>query len=370
MQRIIAQCYKELVKFKRDRISLALAFILPFTTLVIFGFAVRLEITNIPLFVQNLDNSLFSHTYTESLFSNKLFTQINTPTPKLSNPQKLIDEGTVQASIVIPSNFTNQVQSGLPSNIEVLVDATDVNNARIIKNRIQTITESFLQHQGLDKSKNQITSNIQLLSNPTRNETFFIIPGVYALILWIYPSLLASISMVREKEGGTILQVYASNIKSTEILIGKGLSFLLIGIIQALFVIGLGYVFWGLQLAGEPTSLIISTLIFLINSVMFGLLIGVSTDNLNSTIQGVSLLGFLTAFLLSGFIYPVSNIPFPLSLISNVIPSRYYIEITRDAFLRGNGWAGIGSSVVILTILAIVLFYMANTKLKRMQPFD
>jgi ABC-2 type transport system permease protein len=100
---------------------------------------------------------------------------------------------------------------------------------------------------------------------------------------------------------------------------------------------------------------------------MFGLMLGARTSNQNSAVQGVSLVGFLTALLLSGFIYPLSNIPFPLSLISNIVPARYYIEITRDAFVRGVGWAGIGTNLLIIFLLGMVLFLLAIKALSRMQ---
>jgi len=381
MQRIISLCRKELSQFKRDRLTLALAFLLPLMTLIIFGFAIRLEIKNVPLFVRDFDNSYLSRTYTKSLFANNSFKPVNRfslppassiekQSTKIPNPQELIDRGIAQAAVIIPLDFSSQIKSGSPSNVQVLVDATDVNNARLIKNIIQITTKSFLHNSGLQTSTDKITANVRLLSNPERKEALFIVPGVYALVLWIYPSLLASISMVREKERSTILQVYASSLSAEEMLLGKGLAYLLIGIGEALFVMTLGSLIWGLSFAGEPTSLLIATLIFLADSVMFGLLIGIRTDNLNSTIQAVSLIGFLTAFLLSGFIYPLSNIPFPLSLLSHIVPARYYIEVTRDTFLRGTGWAGVWSSLVVLAILGLLLFNAVRLKLKHMQLSD
>lgn len=381
MKRILSQCRKELAQFQRDRLTLALAFLLPFMTLIVLGFAIRVEVKNIPLLVQDFDNSRLSRAYTECLFATNQFKPINNfrlplldsksnQYSEISNPQSAIARGIAQAAVVIPPDFSRRIKSGLTSTVQVLVDGTDVNNARIIKNSIQATTKSFLHNSGLQQSADKIIAHVRLWFNPGRKESLSIIPGLYALILWIFPAVLTSVAMVREKEQGTILQVYASSLSATEILLGKGLAYLLIGIIQALLVMGTGSLIWQLSFAGEPTPLLISTPIFLGDSVMFGLLVGVRNENQNSAIQAVTLVGFLTAFLLSGLIYPLSNIPFPLSLVSKIVPARYYIEITRDAYVRGTGWSGMFLSLVVLFILGLLLFNAARFGLKRMQVSD
>lgn len=378
MKRIISQCQKELAQFQRDRLALALAFLLPFITLIIFGFAIRLEAKNIPLFVQDFDISPLSRAYIERLFATNQFEPINNfILPLLPSQdsaggrdqietQELIDRGIAKAAVIIPPDFSQQIKSGKTSTVQVLVDGTDVNNARIVKNSIQATTKFFL-FTGLQSSADKVVAHVRLWFNPGRKESLSIIPGLYAVILWIFPSLLTAIAMVREKEKGTLLQVYASSLSATELLLGKALAYLIIGIAQALFVMGFGSLIWQLSFAGEPTPLLISTLVFLIDSIMFGLLIGVRTGNQTSAVQAVALLGFLTALLLSGFIYPLSNIAFPLSLVSNIVPARYYIEITRDAYVRGTGWAGIWFSMLMLIILGSLLFNAARLGLKRMQ---
>lgn len=376
--RILSQCLKELAQFRRDRLTLALAFILPFMTLLIFGFAIRLESKNIPLFVQNFDTSSLSRSYIERLFATNQFVPINNsryplidnlqnPESRLQNPEDVIDSGLAKVAVIIPPDFSRQIKSGYPSTVQVLVDATDVNNARIIKNSIQATTQFFLRDSGLQPTTNKITAHVRLWFNPGRKESLSIIPGLFALILWIYPSLITAVAMVREKEKGTILQVYASSLTAVELLIGKGLAFLLVGISEAILVITVGALIWQLRFAGDPTPLLLGTLVFVADSVLFGLLIGVRTNEQNSAVQAVALLGFLTALLLSGFIYPLSNIPFPLSLIPNIVPARYYIEITRDAFVRGTGWVGVWLSMLMLVVLGIFIFRAAYFGLKRMQ---
>ena len=367
MQRIFSQCIKELSQFRRNRLTLALAFLLPLMTLIIFGFAIRLEVKNIPLAIQDLDNTPLSRAYIERLFATNKFIAPNEQVQGYKAPEVLIDRGLAKAAIIIPSGFNSQIKNGKASPVQVLIDATDTNNARVINNIIQATTRAFLRSSKIQPILDKIIPKTRIWFNPGRRESLYIVPGVYALILWVYPSLLTAIAMVREKEQGTMLQVYASDLSATELLLGKGLAYLIVAIGQSLCIMIIGAVIWGLKLAGSAMPLIFGTLIFTADAVAFGLLIGVRASNQNAAIQVVSLIGFLTALLLSGFIYPLSNIPFPLSLVSSIVPARYYIDITRDAYVRGTGWAGVWFSFGMLVILGLFLFNMARTGLKKMQ---
>jgi ABC-2 type transport system permease protein len=373
MKRIVSQCYKELAQFKRDRLTVALAFLLPFMTLIIFGFAIRLEAKNIPLFVQDFDNTPLSRAYIERLFATNQFIPVSESSiTQLSShdPQEVIDWGLAKVAVVIPPDFSRKIKSDLPIEVQAIVDGSDVNNARVIKNSIQATTLYFLRSSKLEPNTNKLIARTRLWFNPGRKESLYIVPGLFGLILWIYPSLLAAIAMVREKTQGTIVQVYASDLSATELLLGKGLAYLLIGILEAIFIMGSGVLIWPLGFAGDPILFLISTLIYLSDSVIFGLLIGSRSANQTSAIQAVAMIGFLSALLLSGFIYPLSNIPFPLSLISNLVPARYYLEISRDSFVRGTGWTGVWFFFIVLIVLGLLLFNAARLTLKRMQLSD
>ncbi len=365
MKRILAQCSKELAQFRRDRLTLALAFILPVMTLFIFGFAIRLEAKNISLVVQDFDRSNLSRQYAEGLYATNQFVPVqwNGDDPM----RDALDRGIGKAAIIIPPSFNRDITAGKTSTIQVLIDGTDVNNARVIKNSIQAFTRSFLQDQRLLTGTSKIIARTRLWFNPGRQESLYIVPGVFGVILAIYPALLAALAMSREKEQGTILQTYTSSISAAELLLGKCLAYFVVGIGQALFVIALGCAVFRIWFVGDPTPFIIGTGLFLIASVMFGLFIGVRANNRSVAVQGVASAGFLLALLLSGFIYPLSNIPFPLSLVTNIVPARYFIEISRDAFVRGTGWVGVWTAHLCLAALALVLFNLARRVMSRMQ---
>lgn len=368
MKRIFSQCIKELAQFRRDRLTVALAFLLPFITLIVFGFAIRLEAKNIPIVIQDFDNTPLSRSYIERLFATNQFVPIATSSS--NDPQTIIDRGLAKVAVIIPPDFSREIQSGSSSDIQVLVDGSDVNNARVVRNSIKATTLRFLRSSGLQSTPQKIAAKVRLWFNPGREESLYIIPGLYGLILWIYPSLLAAVAMVREKTQGTILQVYASTLSATELLLGKGLAYLFVGIAETIFIMGSGTLIWQIGLAGDPTPLLFGTLIFLADAVTFGLLIGIRAATQTAAIQAVALIGFLSALLLSGFIYPLNNIPFPLSWVSRIIPARYYLNITRDAYVRGTGWTSVGFSFLILILLGFLLFNAARMGLKRMQLSD
>lgn len=367
MKRILAQCVKELVQFRRDRLTLGLAFLLPLLTLFIFGFAIRLEAKNIPLYVQDFDHSNLSQTYIERLFATNQFK----PARGADNPpEQAINAGLAKAVVIIPPDFSRQIKAGNQATVQVLVDGTDVNNARVIQNSLQATTRFFLLNDGIQSDRRPIDPEIRLWFNPGRKESLYIVPGVYAVVLWIFPSLLAAIAMVREKEKGTILQVYVSSLTAPELILGKALAYVIVAFWEAIVVMGLGCLIFRAWFAGDPTPLLVGTAIFLSDAVLFGLLLGIRTRNQNGAVQGVSLIGFTTALLLSGFIYPLSNIPFPLSLVSNIVPARYFIVIARDAFVRGVGWPSVWSDALVMLVIGLVLFHLARRSLSPMQLSD
>jgi ABC-2 type transport system permease protein len=366
--RILAQCQKELVQFQRDRLTLALAILLPLATLFIFGFAIRLEATDIPLLVQDYDRTPLSQRYVDQLLATHKFQTVAWP---LEHPSEAaIATERAKAVVIIPPDLTRRLADQKSSPIQILIDGSDTNNARVIQNLIRATTQAFLRREGLLPEQGPITPRTRLWFNPGRKEALFIVPGTYAVVLWIFPSLLSAIAMVRETEKGTILQVYASSLTATDLLLGKAIAYLMVSLSMAAVVMGIGAIVFDIWLVGDPTPLIVGTLLYLGASVMFGLFLGARSRSQNAAVQGVSLFGFVTALLLSGFIYPLTNIPFPLSLIANVIPARYFMEVTRDAFVRGVGWSNVWFAVLMITLLGCGLFTAARHALGPMQLRD
>ena len=366
MKRVLAQAAKELAQFRRDRLTVALAFILPLGMLLIYGYAIRLETQNIPISIQDFDRSLLSRTYIERLYATRQFI----PTPTGATPLETLDRGTAKATVIIPADFSRDLKAQRPATIQVLVDGTDVNNARVIQNSIKATTNFFIQTLPNVSRPAGIRARVRLWFNPGRQESLYIVPGIFGVILWVFPSMLAAIAIVREKEQGTAIQVYASDLTATEWLLGKGLAYWLVALGETVVVMSVAVGLFGLRLHTGPLPLLLGTGIFLATAVAFGLFVGARSSNQNAAVQGTAIAGFLTAFLLSGLIYRLENIPFPLSLVSNIIPARYYILLTRDAFLRGTGWPGIWYVPLVIACIGLLLFRIATQIIGRMQLSD
>jgi len=371
MYQILTQCVKELLQFWRYRLTVALAFLLPLITLLIYGFAIRLETKNIPLVVQDFEKSPLSREYIDAFVASNQYNLI-IPKQKGSNEsyrfvQNALDRGIAKAGIIIPPDFTKNIKRGKSTNVQVLVDGSDVVNSKVVRNGIVAITSFFLVAHGFETGIPRIQGKIRIWFNPGRKESLFIVPGVITVSLGIFPAILTSIAMVREKEEGNIIQVYASGITAFQFIAGKALAYLIIAIGEAIFTIGAAYIIFGLRLVGDAVSFISGTLFFLLSSVLFGTMIGSIVSDQRSAIQFTGTVQALSVMLFSGFIYPLSNIPFPINLIAYIVPASYYMIIIRDAFVRGSGLGSTWLFIIILVIICAMEFIIALRRMRKMQ---
>jgi ABC-2 type transport system permease protein len=365
MKRIIAQIQKEIRQFLRDRLTVALAFVLPLITLLILGYAIRLEEKNISIAIQDEDNSPLSRAFTERLLAtDQLEGESYTSHDILHSA---IDTGRAQAAIIIPPEFSRRFKAGRTASIEVIIDGTDVNNARVIRNSVLAVTQQFQISLQQGPHSPPIKADIRLWFNPGRKESLYVVPGTFGLILWIYPNLLAAIALAREKEQGTILQAYASSITAFELIVGKALAYLIIGISISTFVVVIGMILFQLRFVGDPTPFLVGTALFVLDSVLFGLMIGSITTTQNAAVQAVAFAGFTPALLLSGFLYPLRNIKYPFNYLSYIFPTRYYMPLARDSFVRGAGWTSLWGLVLLFVLFAGIYFLRTKHRMNRMQ---
>ena len=366
LARVWVQCRKELLQFRRDRLTVALAFGLPLGMLLIFGLAIRLEIKDIPIAVQDLDRTPLSREFVSRLSATQELRV--TALPAAARPMEPLDAGSARATIVIPPGTARLVQRGLTAPLGVLIDSTDVVNAMTIREAICSTAQFFdMTLVPRDEFVPRVAADVRIWFNPGRREALNIVPGVYAVVLAMYPALLAAMAMVRESERGTIVQAYASRLSAAELLAGKSAAFLLVGLGQVLVVMGLGSLIWQLWFVADPTLMLVATPLFVLDSVLFGLLVGASTRSVSAAVQGVGSINAFFNILLTGFLYPLGNMPYALQLLSTIVPARYFIEVSRDAFVRGAGWPGFGYAPFAMAAIGAVYFALAWLRLRRMQ---
>jgi ABC-2 type transport system permease protein len=365
MKRVLAQIKKELTQLWRDTFTLSLALVLPVLLLLLLSKATSLTVKDIPVAVQDLDKTPLSRQYIEAAAGSLSFKITGLP-PDMS-PERQLDQNLVRAALIIPPHFERDLKRGGQVQLQWLIDGTDANTANVMRGKAAAITQSFNAQLQPAAVQMPIQPQIRYWFNPGREDLKYFGPGVLAFGMALFPTLLAALAVSREGELKTILQVYVSSITALEYLLGKVIAYTIVAWAEwlgGMFILIAGF---HLSLTGEPTPLLVTTFFYLLCTTCFGTMLGAAIPNQAAAIQAAQLGGFLTSFLLSGYVFPLTNIPQPLRFLSNFVPMRYYLEAIRDAFLRGGGWQAIWFAPVALALLSGFFFYRAWAVMKDMQ---
>jgi ABC-2 type transport system permease protein len=365
MQRIVAQVRKELTQIARDHLALTLALLLPVALTALLGTSISLTVTDIPIVVQDLDQTPLSRQYTDAYRASLTFRIV--ALPPATSPEAALAAGRARAALIIPEHFAREIRRGRLAEAQLLLDATDTNTALLARGGASQITGAFARQLTPAASAPAIRTATRLWFNPGRAPRKFYGPGMFVLSLSIFPPVLAAIAMSREGEQKTILQVYVSSISAHEFLLGKVIAGVILGLAEWCLVLALMFTLFGLRLAGDPTPLLVSSLLFLFCVVSFGSLVGAAIPNQAAAVQVVALGGFLLSFLLSGLIFPIANIPAALRWISSLVQARYFIVVVRDAFLQGGGWPAVWWAVLAIAGIGSVFYGLAWRALRQMQ---
>ena len=367
MRRIIAQTRKELTQIFRDRLTVALALALPLVLLALLGTALSLSVKGVRVVVQDFDRTPLSRQYLDLLGASLTFTVVPSERPAV----EVLAAEAARAVIVIPAGFEDDFRRGRQPETQWLIDAVDANTANAMRGQAAALTSAFAAQlpgqNGGGTAAPAIKAETRMWYNPGGSSRRFIGPGAFAVVLALFPPLLAALAMSREGEQKTILQVYVSSISAHEFLLGKIAAFFLIALAEWALALVIAFPLFDLRVAGDPTPLLVGTVLYLFCNVCFGVMIGVVIQNQAAAIQAVSGVQFLLSFLLSGFIFPVSNIPEEIRWVSSFVPARYFIEIARDAFVRGGGWPAVWEAPVMLLLIGSFFFFNAWRKMRHMQ---
>ncbi|MES1166483.1 MAG: ABC transporter permease [Pseudomonadota bacterium] len=365
MRRILAQTTKELTQIARDRLALTLALILPLCLLLLLGTAISLTVTGLPIVVQDLDDSTASRDFIDAFRASQTFHVVAYPVHR--PPLDAFLSNTARAALIIPEHFGRDIARGRNADTQLLIDATDANTAKLIQGYAGEIVAAYTNRASPNARPAPVKAEIRLWYNPGRDSRKFYGPGIFVLGISMFPPLLAALAMAKEGEQKTILQVYVSSISAHEFLLGKILAFMLIALAEWVLMMVLLFTFFGLTLAGDPTPLLVATLLYTFCVATFGTLIGAAIPSQAAAIQAVALGGFLLVFLLSGLIFPVQNIPAGLRWVSGIVWGRYYIEIVRDALLQGGGWPSMWFNVLMIGLIGSFFYFLAWKRMRRMQ---
>jgi ABC-2 type transport system permease protein len=364
VRRIFAQVRKELTQLLRDRLALTLALLLPVFLLLLMGTAISLTVDDMPLVVQNLDGSPASQRLLDAFRSSLTFHVVSWPVDQA--PERALAGNSVRGVLIIPQYFGRDLARRTPVQIQLLVDGSDANTAKLVAGYAQAVVSSYNARIVL-KHPTGLRAAVRLWFNPGLDSKKFYGPGIFVLVLTLFPTLLAALSIAREGEEQTILQIYVSNISAHEYLLGKIFAIMVVFAAEAILLSVLLFTYFGVSLAGDPTPLLVASVLYAFCVASFGAMVGVTIPNQLAAITVVALGGFLLVFIMSGLLFPIENIPIQLRWISNLVWGRYYIEIVRDAFLQGAGWPATWLKALIILAIGAVFYGNAWRSTRSMQ---
>lgn len=368
MRRVLAQARKDLTQLLRDRLSLALALVLPVALVLILGRALSLSVTDVPLVVQDLDGSLAAQDLVDAFRASVTFHVV--PWPVDQPPDRALVSNAARAALVIPEHFGRDVARGTSTPVQLLVDGADANTARLVAGDAAAIVQDYNVRTAGATSPAPVQTAIRLWYNPGESSPKFYGPGIFVMALSMFPALLATLAMAREGEQKTILQVYVSSISASEFLLGKILAFVAVALAETAVLLILLLTNFGLRFAGDPTPFLVATVLYAFCVAAFGTTVGAAIPNQAAAMQAVAFGGFLLVYLLSGLLFPIQNIPAGLRWISNLVWGRYYIEVVRDALLQGGGWAATWYKILIIGVIGGIFYALGWRTMRRMQLAD
>ncbi len=335
LRRTWAVAKKEALHIFRDPLSMALAFLMPAILMIIFGYAISLDVNNLKTIIYDLDKSSESRELVRSLESSGYFTVI-----KYAEDDKdisyYLDSGRAKVAVVIPEDFSKSIQKQTTAALQVIVDGSDSNTATISLGYINAVGEQYSRRLSPFFKASLIDPRLRVWYNDELKSRNFIIPGLIAVIMSIIASLLTSLTIAREWERGTMEQLISTPVKTPELILGKLFPYYAIGMIDVIFSILMAVYVFGVPLKGNIFILLGLSSLFLIGTLSWGILLSCAAKNQMVASQMAMISTYLPTFLLSGFMFAIFNMPHALQVITHIVPARYFVAILKNIFLKGS----------------------------------
>ncbi|MBW4362635.1 ABC transporter permease [Flavobacterium taihuense] len=364
MKRFIGFVTKEFYHIFRDKRTMFILFGMPMVQIMLFGFAITNEINNvnIAIFDQSKDNE--TQQIINKISASKYFKIVNQITHE-AQIESIFRTGKVKAVLVFEKDFIQNLQNKKTAKVQVITDATDPNIANTITNYINAILQNYSQEINKNvKPVYQIQTQTQLYYNPELKSVFTFVPGVMTVILMLVSAMMTSISITREKEMGTMEVLLVSPIKPFQVVIGKVFPYIFLSIINAAIILLLGVFVFKMPIEGSLFLLALESILFIITALSLGILISTIAQS-QQTAMMFSLAGLmLPVIILSGFIFPISSMPLPLQIISNIIPAKWFIIIIKAIMLKGATIHTIWKETLILIGMTILFIAISIKKYK------
>jgi ABC-2 type transport system permease protein len=364
MKQFLAFVRKEFYHVFRDRVTLLMLFGLPIAMIILFGFALTNEIKNSKIVICDYAKDVASQKIINQLEASKSF-EIEKSILSHNEIETAFKTGKIKLVVVFPANFNNDLAHTNKAQIQIIADASDPNTGTTLTNYVQAIVSDY-QRQFLNSNNNpyQISTQIRMLYNPELKGATNYVPGVMALVLLLVCVLMTSVSIVREKEKGTMEILLVSPFNPFLVIIAKALPYFLLSLVNLTIIILMSVFLLDVPFNGNIVLLYFVSSIFILTALALGLLISNSTDSQQAAML-ISLMGMLIpTMLFTGFLFPLENMPVPLQIVANIIPSKWYYIIVKSIMIKGLGIAAIWKETLILTSMTAMLLLISFKKFK------
>lgn len=363
MNRFWGFVVKEFYHIFRDYRTLLILFGMPAMQLLLFGFVITNEVKDARIAVLDLSRDETTRKLTEKITSSGYFI-LDRNLFSFSQIAPAFREGNIKMVVVFEKDFERHLEKERLAKVQLIGDASDPNTANILVNYASGILNNYLFSMNADKIPLQIVPETRMQYNPALRGVYMFVPGLMAMLLTLISALMTSISITREKELGTMELLLASPLRPTQIIIGKVFPYVLLAFIDACIILLLGYTVFGVPVAGSILLLLLENLLYIMMALSLGILIS-SITNSQQIAMMISLVALmLPTILLSGFIFPVQNMPVVMQVLCAAMPPKYFITIIKGIMLQGNGIMYLWKETLILVGFTLIFILLSIRKFK------
>ncbi len=361
-RRIGAIVRKEYLHLVRDPRSLILAFIIPLSLILLFGYALSLDVNNVETAVVDYDRTNMSRDLIRHLGASPYF-HIRGTLRDADGIADLLDHGEATLGVVIPAGFASNLKSDREAPVQVILDGSDPNFSNTVRGYVtmfmsgynQKLLLDFLDRKGLEKVRQPVEGRVRVWFNEDLESRKFIIPGLIAVIIMIAGAMLTSLVIAREYENGTMETLKSLPVTALDLIVGKSVPYYFIALANVLLSVLLGGLLFGVVMKAGFWMMILSSSLYIFVALALGLLISAVTKSQLLANQGAILITYLPSLMLSDFVFPITNMPGVLQLITYLVPARYYIEILSGIYLKNLGFQALWQDFAVLTLMFVLL---------------
>ena len=367
MRKALAVYRKELRQILRDRRTLLILVFIPALFLLLYGYALNFDIRHIALAVQDRDGTPQSRALVSAFVNSGYFDRVaDVYSP--AELDRLLDLNTARAALVIPEGFSRDLLNGRMPQVQFLINGDNANTATTVMGYAGNIARSVgatIASDSVEPSAAPVSVEPRIWYNPELRSTLFLVPGLIAYILMITAVISTSLSIVREKESGTMEQVRMAPIDTFSFVVGKSIPYFFISLASAALIIFAAMLLFGLPMRGNWLALLLALSLFIAGALGTGLLISTVAETQQVAFQAAMLSSFLPTLMLSGFIFPISSMPYALQLITHIVPARYFLIALRGIVLKGTPLRLLWPQMVALSIYALLMLTFSSVRLAR-----